>query len=208
MCGRYTLAASQHPELQKLGLALPDRYNIAPQSEVLVQLGSGATQFLRWDFSPPWANTGMHITNARAETLLEKPAFREVRRCAFVADGWYEWQRERGHKIPWYHHCEGALLHFAGVYLPDRGCAIVTIEAQPDISHVHHRQPLLLESETLGSWFEGAPPNECALLTPVLSYQVSPRVNRANFDDPSLIDPFVSQVTDVPKGTTGDLLGD
>ena len=208
MCGRYTLAAAQRPELQHLGLSLSDRFNIAPQSDVLVQLDSGVTQFLRWDFSPAWAKAPLHITNARAETLSEKPAFRGVHRCAFVADGWYEWQRESGKKVPWYHHCEGSLLHFAGIYLPDGGCAIVTTQAQSDIAHVHHRQPLLLGSETLNTWFGGAHPDECLVTVPIRVHQVSPRVNRASIDEPSLTAPVSSQMIEASLGITGDLFAE
>ena len=44
------------------------------------------------------------MINARAETVAEKPAFRNAlkkRRCLILADGYYEWQQDtrwaRGH---------------------------------------------------------------------------------------------------------------
>jgi SOS response associated peptidase (SRAP) len=39
---------------------------------------------------------GSRLTNARSETVLEKPAFKECfrdRRCLILADGFYEWKK-------------------------------------------------------------------------------------------------------------------
>ena len=114
MCGRYTLQVSNRPTLSTLGLPLADRFNIAPQSPVLVINSAGDYEIKPWDYSPVWARESMHLTNARSETLREKPAFRKADRCVFVADGWYEWQRRGNHKQPWYYHLDGALLFFCG----------------------------------------------------------------------------------------------
>jgi putative SOS response-associated peptidase YedK len=86
MCGRYTLQISHHPKLMALGLPLADRFNIAPQSEVLVIESEGEYALKPWDYSPSWAREPMRLTNARSETLREKPAFRKADRCVFVAD--------------------------------------------------------------------------------------------------------------------------
>jgi hypothetical protein len=43
--------------------------------------------------------------NARAETIAEKPMFREAfkyRRAVIPASGWYEWQDREDGKQPWY----------------------------------------------------------------------------------------------------------
>ena len=51
----------------------------------------------RWGLLPHWAKDeriAYKLINARAETLLEKPAFRSLvdrYRCLVVADGFYEW---------------------------------------------------------------------------------------------------------------------
>ena len=39
----------------------------------------------------------------------------------------------RSSKHPWYHHREGELIRFGGVYHPLSGCAIVTTAAQPEM---------------------------------------------------------------------------
>ena len=190
MCGRYTLTASNRPELGGFAPTLVDRFNIAPQSEVLVRDESLELTLMRWDLSPPWAKSPMHLFNARAETLAEKPSFRGTKRCIFVADGWYEWQKLGSQKQPWYHHHDGDLLHFAGVYHPKSGCAIVTQAAHPTIEHIHHRQPLLLEATSLEAWLDGAPPSAMDKDIEVQAHRVSHQVSNARLDNPTLNQPI------------------
>lgn len=186
MCGRYTLTASNKPDLAALDFRVSDRYNITPQSDVLVETQLDGFTMKAWSLSPPWAATPMNLFNARLETLDEKPSFKGSLRCVFMADGWYEWQRSAGDKRPWYHHREGELMRFAGVYHPASGCAIVTTAAQPDIEHIHHRQPVLLTAQTAAGWLASAAAGECLTDYPVAFNQVSSTVNNARTDSPEL----------------------
>ncbi|HEY2330872.1 MAG TPA: SOS response-associated peptidase [Acidimicrobiales bacterium] len=110
MCGRFT---SRSPvadvaawfdvdEVVADGERRP-RYNVAPTDEVLVVASSsdGSIRRLgeaRWGLVPGWASgpeVGARMINARAETLLDKSAFRRSfarRRCIVPADGFYEWE--------------------------------------------------------------------------------------------------------------------
>jgi putative SOS response-associated peptidase YedK len=206
MCGRYTLTIKHRPELNRLGLQQADRYNIAPQSDVLVLKDRQTPELMRWDYSPPWAKEPMHISNARSETLREKPAFKGASRCVFLADGWYEWQRKSGQKTPWYHHMQGELLFFAGIYNAV-GCAIVTRAAHPNIAHIHHRQPVLLDQRAIGHWLEGHDLFASAITRGVLCHPVSTIVNRPQNDSPALISAVESPTPRKPQanGSVGDL---
>ncbi len=119
MCGRYTLK-TPNPRLQELfGLDdlphLVPRFNIAPTQSVLtVRLAESAQSLreavmMRWGLVPFWAKDlaiGNTMINARAETVAEKPAFRQAfvkRRCLIPADGFFEWQKlATGKKQPWW----------------------------------------------------------------------------------------------------------
>ena len=106
MCGRYTITQDL-AELEKLVRFIckiadfKPRYNIAPRSRVSVLVwenGQNVLKEMRWGLIPPWAKDetiGDKLTNARAETITEKPSYRkpfEKQRCLIPADGFYEWQ--------------------------------------------------------------------------------------------------------------------
>lgn len=208
MCGRYTLTVNQRPELFWLGLQTRDRFNIAPQSEVLVLDDTHEYRLMRWDYSPHWAEPPMHLINARSETLREKPSFRGAKRCVLIADGWYEWQRHDGVKTPWYHHLDGELMYFAGIYGSGSGCAIVTREAHEHLAHVHHRQPVLLEPRALAPWLGGNDLFASAITHSVRCHPVSAEVNRPGNDYPGLVAPLdPRQVPQPHPGESGDLFG-
>ena len=106
MCGRYRLTRADRlaEKFEAVyggdDLDLTPRYNIAPTQPVLVvraNNGRRAISSMRWGLIPSWAkNASAAQINARSETLLDKPAFRESferRRCLIPADGFYEWVR-------------------------------------------------------------------------------------------------------------------
>ena len=201
MCGRYTLAASNKLDLSALPREVPDRFNIAPQSEVVVETQLDGLTLKSWSLSPPWAAAPMHLFNARLETLDEKPSFKGSLRCVFMADGWYEWQRFTHSKYPWYHHREGELMRFGGVYHPLSGCAIVTTAAQPEIAHIHHRQPVLLTAHGAAGWLGGAPASDCMSHYPIAVHKVSSSVNDAALDSPNLTLPIEIETSDDVQGS-------
>ena len=86
MCGRFALHSQ--PEIAALAFGLREvpryapRYNIAPTSQVLIVRDGGAAM-VRWGLIPHWAkdpSIGARMNNVRAETLAQKPSFREAYR--------------------------------------------------------------------------------------------------------------------------------
>ena len=114
MCGRYTYFPAEFSDLRLTWnvdevFDLKPRYNIAPTQEapVVVQAdGKRTVELFRWGLIPWWAKDpaiGNKMINARAETLAEKPAFKDLlgkRRCLVLADGFYEWRKEGKGKVP------------------------------------------------------------------------------------------------------------
>jgi putative SOS response-associated peptidase YedK len=95
------------------------------------------------------------LINARSETILEKPSFRQAavkRRALIPAEGYYEWEKTPdGRKIPNYLYSENEdLLAFAGLYefWPDPSvpeddpgrwmlsCTVLTTTAHDSLGHV------------------------------------------------------------------------
>ncbi|MBZ0268807.1 SOS response-associated peptidase, partial [bacterium] len=105
MCGRYSLTTTRVDLARELGLpieAIPEefapRWNIAPTQPVPALRHGLRFDLLQWGLIPEWSkdpSIGSRMINARAETLDEKPSFRDAfrkRRCLVPADGFYEWK--------------------------------------------------------------------------------------------------------------------
>lgn len=140
-------------------------------------------RLLTWGLVPPWAKdlrTGMKMTNARVETVLEKPSYRKAahqRRCLIPADGWYEWQvsptaldaKGKPRKQPFFtSRADGAPLTFGGLYEFWRDPAgekgdplawlvtftIITQAAEPGLDRIHDRQPLVVDPANWAAWLD------------------------------------------------------
>jgi putative SOS response-associated peptidase YedK len=203
MCGRYTLSVSNKPAVEKLGLQTSDRFNIAPQSQVVIKTDASDHAAAHWGIPLGGSGVSRFVTNARFETLDAKPLFRDLARCALLADGWYEWQRIGSRKQPWYHHRGGDLFYMAGVYQPGIGCAVVTQGATEPLAKVHHRQPVLLEEQYLDVWLGGAQSPEELPTLEITFHPVSPRVGNTRYDDSDLVEPV--DVYKPAAGQTADL---
>ena len=113
MCGRYTISVDPRTYREFYDYVeqpnFPPRYNVAPTQPVPIVLEDrGVRHFMlvRWGFLPSWVKDPKDfplVINARGETLQTKPTFKAAlkrRRCIFLADGFYEWQRHGREKIP------------------------------------------------------------------------------------------------------------
>ena len=203
MCGRYTLSVSNKPAVEKLGLQTSDRFNIAPQSQVVIKTDASDHTSAHWGIPLGGSGVSRFVTNARFETLDAKPLFRDLARCALLADGWYEWQRIGSGKQPWYHHRGGDLFYMAGVYQPGMGCAVVTQGATEPLDEIHHRQPVLLDEQHLDAWLNSAQSSEELPTLEISLHPVSSRVGNTRYDDRDLTAPV--NLDEALLGQTADL---
>jgi putative SOS response-associated peptidase YedK len=191
-------------------LPSPD-WNVAPTKPVPAVIADAprtTLTTLRWGLVPSWAPTpdGPTLFNARAETILDKPAFREAvrqRRCLLPADGWYEWAHlPDGRVVPHFlTRRDRGVVAFAGVWEqwrgPDgttvRSAAIVTGAASGALADVHNRVPLVLDPEDWPVWLDARTPGDIviALLAPtspdrIDAWPVSDRVGDVRAVGPHL----------------------
>lgn len=179
MCGRFSLhlpAKSIAEFFLTLNLKeVVPRYNIAPTQPVLAVLRAPQQPAERlavplyWGLIPAWARDmkiAQKLTNARCETLGEKPSFRggyRYRRCLIPASGFYEWQRQGNAKQAIY--ISSALdepLAFAGLWEHWSGpegeeitsCTIVTTAANGVMAPIHDRMPVILRREDFDLWLD------------------------------------------------------
>lgn len=221
------------------GAALEPRYNVAPTQAVAAvrggsrgdsgqgdsgqdDSGSGHAaavgarrpiEFLRWGLIPFFAKDaaiGNRMINARAETVAEKPAFREPfrrRRCLVLADGFFEWRKEADGKTktPIYMRKKGGVpFAFAGLWdawrASDgtdevvRSCTVITTEPNELVRDVHDRMPVILTADHVEPWLEPQRKADelAAMLRPypaeeMESFPVSTLVNSPRNDAPECI---------------------
>lgn len=181
MCGRYLFTSPPEAAREAFDVDVranfPPRWNIAPTQPIaVIRLNERrAREFalVRWGFIPSWAKKDYFekvgakpLINARGETAAEKPTFRSAfkrRRCLVPADGFYEWRTEKGARQPYLiRPSAGGLFAFAGLWEtahdPDGGeidtAAILTIEAGPDVSALHNREPVVIQTARYAAWLE------------------------------------------------------
>ncbi|MDC3024330.1 SOS response-associated peptidase [Alphaproteobacteria bacterium] len=176
MCGRYAIYSAKKV-IEKFNVKIEANYNVAPKSCVLVLVKGFIPVKMLWSYSPSWARKQFEIINARIETLNEKVSFRNALRCIFLADGYYEWKTDKENKKPYYHFQKKNLLYIAGIYNKTSGCCIVTRKSQSEISHIHHRQPVILTENNAFSWLDKSYDFKKECNVPLSFYQVSTNVN-------------------------------
>ena len=213
MCGRLTLT---HPNTALAALFdaslandLPDspRFNICPTQAVPVVTASSGLRLLapmRWGLVPSWYKTptdGPLILNARSDTVAEKPAFREAirqRRCLVLASGFYEWSAgPDGARLPWYiTRSDGAPMALGGLWQAWGDlvtCAVVTLNAGPNLEPIHDREPLILNPDQWPLWLGEAGHGAARLMQPtpagcLVARRVGRAVNSNRADGPQLIE--------------------
>ena len=216
MCGRYSLTLMT-------GVKVPFRilmdsarletfeplWNVAPTEEapIVIEEG-GSTAIVRATFRlvSSWAKDvkiAYSTINARAESVHEKPAFREpfrFRRCLVPSDGYFEWQAEAKLKLPWrvvmkdrstffmggiWDRCKGAkgeLLSFSIITVPTNGLT----------AQFHERMPLIVQPKDYATWLAKPSPE---LMNPfpldrMEMYRVSPAMNKAAVKGPACVEPL------------------
>jgi len=212
MCGRYRLTRADRLAEKfdaELAEEMHPRYNIAPTQPIPVVRASGSSRVIasmRWGLIPNWAkDASMAQINARSESLLERPVFKESferRRCLIPADGFYEWKHNGRSKQPFHFGMkDDSLFAFAGIW--DRwksrqgaiveSCAILTTTPNELLRDVHDRMPVILRPEKYHEWL-GASASECGRLRHVLTPFEAAGMKRF---------PVSSSVNDVENDTSG-----
>jgi len=223
MCGRFV----QYSPLQTIQQILDvgtvsfeviPNYNVAPTQKIITVIkhnNENKLEKLHWGLVPFWAkdiSIGSRMINARAETVSQKPSFRNAfrkRRCLIPADGFYEWKGEKGNKQPYYVSIpSGEPFSFAGLWETwtdketgeesvYKSCTIITTAASESIREIHHRMPAILDPEFHEKWLNTdiQDPKELqviindGIIHNMSFYPVSKLVNSVKNNDPNCIKP-------------------
>jgi len=141
------------------------RLNVFPRQLIPVIVPpSRILDLYRWGLIPAWAKDikiGDKLANARAETLIEKPSFRESflsKRCLVLASGFYEWDKK---KHQYFIQLKSQkIFAFAGLWNQwkdeknsiIKSCTIITCEPNESIGKIHNRMPAILNPQEYDKW--------------------------------------------------------
>jgi len=193
MCGRFALASESAEIIEKFDIKktsydFKPNWNISPGQyipAVIHREGQNILESFLWGLIPSWANDpsiGQKLINARAETIHEKPSFRNAfikRRCLVIADGFYEWKKDGRKKIPLYFFLKsGEPFGIAGLYeiwmSPDKKqihtCTIITTDANKLIQPAHDRMPVIIPKDQEQTWINDGIEDETILLSVLKPY--------------------------------------
>ena len=236
MCGRYVIISTPEAIRALFGYAerpnFPPRYNVAPTQPIPIvrrdDHGKRSFALMRWGLLPSWVKDPKGfplLINARGESVLTKPAFRNAmrrRRCLIPNDGFYEWQAVAGAgaaKRPFFVRAKrgpdgtAPPLAFAGLYETWTGpngeeidtAAIVTTRANRTLSPIHDRMPVFVPPEAFDIWLDCAGVEAeaaAALIAPASdnlleAYEIATVVNRVANDSPELIEPVTARAAPI-----------
>ncbi|MBK8621944.1 MAG: SOS response-associated peptidase [Saprospiraceae bacterium] len=221
MCGRSSLTKTEK-EIEKRFQAtfysdelerynpLPN-YNVAPTHyhPVIINKDVRHLHLFKWGLIPSWSKDpkmSFSMINARAETLMEKPAFRNIisqKRCLVPLDGFYEWKTINGEKIPYrIQTMDQDIFAAAGLWeewqSPEGNkiytFTIITVEANDYMKILHERMPAILLRDEENLWIDNNIPTKelLSLLKPYPSentkaYKVDKAVNNVRNNYKELI---------------------
>lgn len=199
--------------IDKVACEVSSNFNTAPAQEILAiiqKAGENRLDKFHWGLVPFWAkdvSIGNRLINARAETIAEKPSFRDAfksRRCLILADGFYEWQGEKGKKQPMFITLpDHKPFAFAGLWETwqnrdgedalYKSCTIITTRASQSFSTIHHRMPVILKPQVYKKWLDTRNQNALELvellqneiITELVSYPLPTQSGSIRPMDPS-----------------------
>ncbi|MFC5404468.1 SOS response-associated peptidase [Cohnella soli] len=220
MCGRFTIEMTLEELLLRYSCMSTDdlyhspKYNVAPTQMVSAVINDGNANrlgALRWGLVPSWAQddkSGSKMINARAETILEKPSFKQLirrKRAIVPADGFYEWKKNGNAKQPMRITLkDGAVFSMAALYdswlSPDGSklhtCTIITTTPNGLVADIHDRMPVILHPENEAEWLARSNVDVTRLTKMLVPYEaekmraypVSQLVGNVKNDSPELIE--------------------
>jgi putative SOS response-associated peptidase YedK len=193
MCGRFVLltdlsVVEEAFDIQNVACEYRTGNNISPGQQIAAVIRMDNQNSLvnfRWGLIPSWSkdpSIGSRMFNARAESVSEKPSFRNAfkkRRCLIVANGFYEWQKLGKARKPFYFSLKsGKPFGFAGLHeswtSPDHAtvntCTIITTEPNELIKPIPDRMPVIIPKDSESTWIDPENQNQGELLSILKSY--------------------------------------
>ena len=217
MCGRYSLRVTAATKVPGIGCVLPElkaNYNLTPsQDGIIVRLNEDGKMYAsvaKWGFCPHWMKDAKKAqSNARGETIAEKPMFRTAfrqARCLVPIDSFYEWDRKVKPIQPYnIQRNDRAVMVCAGIWAArddedgtqEVNYAVITIGPNAEMTPIHDRMPVILDERDYETWLN--PKTDLKTLQRLMVpspdglldiYRVSRDVNKPQNNSPDLLRPI------------------
>ena len=220
MPGRFALYHDLQTLVDRFGIdpnasSYEPKYNISPGQNVPVVINDNEREcaIMRWGLVPQWSNDpliGFQMINARAETVAQKPSFKNSfrkRRCIVPCSGFYEWKKvDKKTRIPY--HIKPKNDNFFGLaglwdtWNKDGGnlttFTIITTTPNELIAPIHDRMAVILSKKDEQIWLDPdiqSPDDLLPLLKPYPSeemeaYEIPSYVNKVGNEGPECIVPI------------------
>ena len=215
MCGRFQLSVkgkeiSERFNVEVFNEMYSPSFNCAPSQKlpVITNQNPETLSFFKWGLIPSWSkkSPGFNLINTRAETILQKPMFRNAfrrQRCLVPANGFFEWRKSD--KVPFRVFLKNeALFAMAGIWdvwydaenHPVNTFSIITTESNQKMKGIHHRMPVILVKDKEEAWLHSQDTEKLTkLLIPlddsqIEMYPVSTIVNSVKNNGKEIIYPI------------------
>ena len=239
MCFTVSMYAKTHVIETDMGAVFddPDAYTayyhvsgfVHPELPVVANERPDAIQMMSWGLVPRWTKDAeaadeirTMTLNARAETIFEKPSFRDAvvkRRALLPVNGFLEWRHDGAAKKPYVVRSRDGHLLTLGCVWEEWTCrgtgevrrtfSIITTEANGLLSWVHNakqRMPVIIPTSARTSWLEDADRHDVTtLMRPIAdglleAVPVAKDVSRikVNMDRPELLAPTGPALHEAP----------
>ena len=190
MCGSFALQVNKKGILKldsdlKIDIELSSNTKFFPGGDVLTLINdkSRTLRYLKWGLIPFWAKDekiGKNLFNARSETLLEKPSFKNAfknKRALIFSNSYFEWKTIEGakKKIPYeINLLNDEIFTFAALWDSWRASdgtnilstTIITTEPNESIAEIHNRMPAIIDKKDWEEWLYGDVKNIQRFLKP------------------------------------------
>jgi putative SOS response-associated peptidase YedK len=161
MCGRYLYKYDKDDkELINLIKMIDNKRATSSSGEIFPTNNTDAIvrnvlTTLKWGYQ---LNKKTLIINARSESILQKPLFKNSfltgKRCLIPANAFYEWKPQNSKKIKFKIFNKKSTFFLAGLYKNFKDTdgnsnfcyVILTGEANNDIKSIHNRMPIIINS--------------------------------------------------------------
>ena len=172
MCGRFANTNTIEDLVGKFNididsandLYIDESYNISPTqySPVIFEdKMQRKIEKMHWGLIPSWSKDekfSSNMINARLETIKDKPSYKNLvntNRCVVISSGYYEWTQSGEKKQPYYIYNDEKILPIAGLWTKWEDIlsfTIITRNAHKSLKSIHHRMPLVLDSDSIDSY--------------------------------------------------------